>query len=566
MIRPSPASSLAQRLAEELGVTTTFGDVLHRRGYGADPETRRFLEPRLSQLSSPHEMADRAKAIDRAAYAVRSKQPIALFGDYDCDGITSVAILTEVIQALGGDVTPVLADRFAGGYGVTNAAADAIIDLHPSVLITCDCGSSDHERLARIASHGIDIIVIDHHLVPDEPLPAIAFLNPHRHDCPFTYKHLSSCGLALSLAAGLRASLDANLDVRRWLDLVAIGTVADVVPLDGDNRVLVRAGMRLLEQGLRPGIRQLADLARVNLACGVTSETIAFDIAPRINAPGRLGSPRPALDLLLAKDTASARAHACRVEAIRTERRQIQEQILKEALADIETNGYDRDPAIVLGRRGWHPGIVGIVASHITDRFHKPTIVIALDDPTGRGSARGPDGTPVYDLLSASKGAPITFGGHQAAAGLEVSEAALPRLRELFNAAALAYSERTQADGAACADPSEAEVCLDDKDQPFDVVSDLARLEPCGVGNPLPRMAIVGARVLKAQAVKGGHLQLRLAINGHAVVHGFGYCMGERAKELAPESFVDLVGWLRRDSFRGGGSVAVRIHSVELSG
>ena len=283
---PAPAGPEAYELARALGLTVTLADVLHRRGRLDDDSTRRFLDPRLAQLTSPREMADRAAAVDRIAFAIRGRDRIAIFGDYDCDGITSVAILTEVIGALGGQVEPLLADRFGGGYGLTDEAASLVIEARPSLLITCDCGSSDHPRLERLRAAGIDVVVIDHHLVPREPVPAIAFLNPHRPDCPFPYKNLASCGLALSLAAGLRAELKSELDVRRWLDLVAVGTVADVVPLDGDNRVLVRAGMRLIQTSPRPGLRWLASLANVPLEAGVSSETIAFDIAPRLNAAG----------------------------------------------------------------------------------------------------------------------------------------------------------------------------------------------------------------------------------------------------------------------------------------
>ena len=317
---PDPAGPQAQALARALGVTITLADVLHRRGRGDDDETRRFLDPRLGQLTPPHEMAGRAAAVDRIARAIRARERIAIFGDYDCDGITSVAILTEVITALGGDIEPLLADRFGGGYGLTDEAASRVLEARPSLLITCDCGSSDHPRLERLRAAGVDVVVIDHHLVPDEPIPVVAFLNPHRPDCPFPYKNLSSCGLALSLAAGLRAVLDSRLDVRRWLDLVAIGTVADVVPLDGDNRVLVRAGMRMIQSSPRPGLRWLASLANVALDAGVTSDTIAFDIAPRLNAPGRLGSARPALDLVMASDATRAREGAAQLEELRTQR------------------------------------------------------------------------------------------------------------------------------------------------------------------------------------------------------------------------------------------------------
>lgn len=559
---PNSASSEARSLARALGVTITLGDVLHRRGYSDEAKTRRFLDPRLSDLSSPRQMAGRASAIDRITRAVRARERMVVFGDYDCDGITSVAILTEVIRELGGEVIPLLADRFRGGYGVSDQAADMIRAAGGTLLVTCDCGSSDHVRLERLARDGMDAVVIDHHLVPDEPLPAVAFLNPNRPDCPFEYKHLASCGLALSLAAGLRTGLGRDLDVRNWLDLVAIGTVADVVPLDRDNRILVRAGMRLMETSPRPGVRWLAEHARLSLASGMTAEMISFDLGPRINAPGRLGSAMPALELLMLRDEPLAREMSGRIEEMRTQRKRIQECVMTEALAEIEANGYARDPAIVVGKEGWHLGVVGIVAAQLVDRLAKPVVVIGFSGTLGRGSVRGPKGIPIYDLLDRSRDAPMSFGGHQAAAGIQIEQPALERFRELFNAAAqeiLAARAETRESQRLAA----AEALLAPEDAVSDVVADLRRLEPCGMDNPSPPLAIVGARIARARAVKGGHLQVTLVRDRGETLHGFGLAMGELAKKLLPSGTVNVVGHLKRDNYRGGNAVALRIESIE---
>lgn len=524
-------------------------------------DTLRFLDPRLSQLTSPKDMAGRGVAIERIVAGIRKREHTVVFGDYDCDGITSAAIMTEVICALGGEASPMLADRYGGGYGLTDPAVDAILQAGPTLVVTCDCGSSDHERLERLRRKGVDVVVIDHHLVPSEPVPALAFLNPNRPDCPFPYKNLASCGLALSLAAGLRGEMGSELDVRKWLDLVAIGTVADVVPLDGDNRVLVRAGMRYLESGTRLGLRWLADLGKIALSSGVSSVTISFEIAPRLNAPGRLGSPLPALNLLLARDHDQARELAVQIEQMRTQRRQIQDKIVAEALAEIADCGFARDPAIVVGREGWSVGVVGIVAAQLVERFGKPTIVIGFSGDVGRGSVRGPAGVPIYDLLTASREAPVTFGGHQAAAGVQVQVGALERLRELFNAAAQALPARTTA-----LETCLAEVQLDPGDRASDVVVDLGRLEPCGMTNPAPSMAVLNATVTRVQAVRGGHLQVTLQTRGGEALHGFGLSMGNRASSLVVSSRVDAIGRLRRDTWRGGDAVALRVEAIEPAG
>ncbi len=209
-------------------------------------------------------MVDRAALTQRMARAVRDAERIWVFGDYDCDGITSAAIFTELLRELGAEVVPRLASRFEGGYGVSDPAVDRILETRPAVLVTCDCGSSDHASLQRVTDAGVDVLVIDHHLVPDEPLPALAFINPHRPECGFAFKGLASCGLVLSLVAALRTELGAKLDVRKSLDLVAIGTIADVAPLDGDNRPLVRAGLAALRAAKRPGVAALLEYAKID--------------------------------------------------------------------------------------------------------------------------------------------------------------------------------------------------------------------------------------------------------------------------------------------------------------
>src|SRR5262245_43372292 len=266
-------------------------------------------------------MADRELAADRLARAVRARERIAVFGDYDVDGTTSAAILAGILEQLGGQVTLLLASRFEGGYGLSDGALDRLLQTGPQLLVTCDCGSSDHPRIARARARGIDVIVVDHHLVPNEPLPALAFLNPHRPDCGFAYKGLASCGLALSIGAAIRAVLGAKLDLRPWLDLVAIGTIADVAPLDGDNRALVRAGLGRLSTEPRPGLRALGALAKIEFGEPLSAREVAFRIAPRLNAPGRLGSPDLALELLLARSDEAAFELAVSVDAISEKRR-----------------------------------------------------------------------------------------------------------------------------------------------------------------------------------------------------------------------------------------------------
>ncbi len=555
---PGPSTEDAIALARQLGVTRTAASVLLARGLHDPTEGAYFLEPRLAHLTPPETMKDRDEAVGRVARAVRAKERICVFGDYDADGVTAAALLTDVLRALGGEVVTLLADRFDGGYGLSDRALTRVLSTGASLLVTCDCGSSDHERLDRARGAGFDVVVIDHHRVPPAPLPALAFLNPHRPECGFAYKGLASVGLALSVCAGVRAELGATLDLRPWLDLVAIGTIGDVAPLDGDNRPLVRAGLPLLARGTRPGTRALAEVAGC-AATTPTGEDVAFRLAPRINAPGRMEKPDLALALLLATTDDEARSLAQQVEAHCVRRKEVERALLTEALAMLEDPALKDLPGIVLAKQGWHPGIVGIIAGRLVSRFRKPAVVIALDGATGRGSARAPAGFSVYEALDRSRDALLGFGGHHAAAGVEVASNRVDALRERF---CEACSVLGVPDSSRILD---ADAELDPADAPARVVHDLGRFEPCGQANPAPRVAIEGARVLGVREVRGGHLRLWLDVAG-TPLSCFGGEMGHLSAEMARGQRARVVGALRRDTWSGGGAIEMRLVAAERVG
>lgn len=550
-----PTSSQARELGRRLGMTVSVADVLYRRGFREPADTRAFLEPRLSNLTDPTPMADRAAAADRLAHAIQQRQSICVFGDYDCDGITSAAILTQVLRALGGRVTPLLASRFDGGYGVSPAAVKRILAANPTVLVTCDCGSSDHAALAEVGARGVDVIVVDHHLVPDEPLPALAFLNPHRPDCGFAYKGMASCGLVLSVGAAVRRALGQELDLRRWMDLVAIGTIGDVAPLGGDNRALVRAGLRALRTAERPGIRALLTSTKLRGAA-ITGEDVAFRLAPRINAPGRLGAPDTALQLLLADTTEAAHALAAEIDQMTLERRALQQAMIDEALTEIRERGWDQRPALVVGRPGWSHGIVGIVAGRLADEFGVPTIVVGFEGETGRGSVRGPQGARLHDALTRVSGCLERFGGHQAAAGVEVRPERLDELRQQFESACAAQPTE------AVLGPAPIPLCPED--DPSAVARDLLKLEPCGHENPTPRF-VTSAAVARAKSVKGGHLKLDLDLPGDGPpLAAFAPFMGDRADGLGDT--VTVTGKIRLNRWRGATTTELLVEEIGPGG
>jgi single-stranded-DNA-specific exonuclease len=543
----------AVELARALKVSETLAHWLIARELADADAARRFLTPRLAELSSPTGMLDRAVAAERLARAVRNGERIAIFGDYDCDGITATAVLTELLRALGGEVAPLVARRFEGGYGVSAPAVQRILKTGAKLLVTCDCGSSDHASLRVLAAEGVEVIVIDHHLVPEEPLPALAFLNPHRPGCGFAFKGLASCGLALSVGAAVRAELGRTIDLKSVLDLVAIGTIADVAPLVDDNRALVRSGLALLSEARRPGVRAMFELARIERHQPLTAEDVAYRIAPRLNAPGRMGSPDLTLELLLERNETRADAIAGEVEQANLTRRAAQDAILAEALAEVEQHGYGTRPALVLGREGWGQGLVGIVAGRLADRFGCPVIIVGFERGHGRGSVRGPAGCRLHDALSAVGPLLERFGGHQAAAGLEMSIERLDELRTAFERAVEAQGPSVRATETAPA------VSLRPGDTTSRVLADFAMLEPCGEGNPSPELEL-SALVLRAREVAGGHLKLELELDGGERVGAFGPGLGARAGVLSGRIVVR--GRLRRDRYRGGDAAELLVVAI----
>ena len=530
-------------------MTRTAAAVLVARGLLDVPQSSRFLDPRLAHLTPPDAMKDRHEAVARLARAARAKERICVFGDYDADGVTAAALVTDVLRALGAEVVPVLADRFGGGYGLSAPALARVLSTGASLLVTCDCGSSDHERLDSARRAGLDAVVIDHHRVPDEPLPALAFLNPHRPECGFAYKGLASVGLALSVGAGVRAELGVALDMRRWLDLVAIGTIGDVAPLDGDNRALVRAGLALLARGGRPGTRALAEIAR----CGVgapTGEDVAFRLAPRINAPGRLDKPDLALALLLATSDGEARRIAAEVE------------VLCDAAEGGRARRHGRGARHARGPRprrdcrrscsaardgtpaswgswpaGWRRGSESRPSSSRSTAR------------AGGGRCAAPQGFSVYDALARVRDVLLGFGGHHAAAGVEVASDRVETLRDRF-CDACAEAGVPELAGL------RADAILHEGEAPSRVVGDLERFEPCGQSNPAPRIGIERARLLGKRELRGGHLRVWLDVGG-APLSCFGGEMGHLASELG--SHMHVLGALRRDTWQGGGAAEMRL-------
>jgi len=536
--------AVANRLADTLRVRRPTARCLVARGVTEPREAQGFIDPRLAALRPPAGLAGMASAVGRIADAVARGERIGVFGDYDVDGVTTAALLTGFLRSCGGEVACAVARRDAG-YGFTPAAAADFAARGCKLVITGDCGTSDLEAIAAADAAGMEVIVVDHHTVPaaDGAHPASSLVNPFRADSTFPFRGLASVGLGFYLAASVRTELRARgwfatraePDVRELLDLVALGTIADLVPLAEENRILTALGLRRLQARARPGIAALLASAGVEPEREVDARTVAWRLAPRLNAPGRLGAAEPSLALLLANaDTAAERAAV--LEQANTERRGTQDRVMEEAIASLG----DRDPgaAIVLAGEGWPCGVVGIVAAKLVDKFQRPAFVIGIDPATGigRGSARTTGGVNLYDALAAAAPCLDRFGGHAAAAGFTVQRDQVAALAEALGGAVARLAEGSGPVTASVRE-MDAEVALGEVDERL--AEELAGLGPFGQHNPAPQLVTRAAKVTQVRRVgDGSHLKLTIEDDRRDVRSAIGFGLGDRPVEVGAR--VDL--------------------------
>jgi single-stranded-DNA-specific exonuclease len=519
------------RLVRHLGVHAVTARCLAGRGILDEGTAGAFLQPRLQDLRPPVGMAGFAQAVARLHAALRGGERIGVFGDYDVDGVTAAALLVSFLRGVGGDVVVEVAERDAG-YGFGEAQAARFVERGCRLVVTLDCGTSDVPAILLARARGVDVIVVDHHQVPERAEhPAHALLNPHRPDSTYAFRGLASVGLAFFLAAALRTALREagwfavrkEPDVRLLLDLVALGTIADLAPLREENRILVAAGLRELRARRRPGTAALLERAEIPLDRPLDEVDVGWRLGPRLNAPGRLGNAAPALDLLLAADPAQARACVAVCEELNVRRRAIQERMTAEALEDAQAQA-GASAAIVVARPGWHPGVAGIVAAKLVEKFRRPAAVIAIDPHKGegRGSLRSVSGFDLYRALTACREDLVRYGGHAQAAGVTVAADRVDALREGLARLAAAGA------GAPPEVALDALVPLGEVDQRL--AKEMHTLAPFGLGNDAPVMAARQAVVRHSRRVgeDGSHLKLTLECGRHATSHSaIAFRMGE---------------------------------------
>lgn len=556
-IFPDPPDAAATgRLERELRLPAALCGILTRRGHADPSAARAFLRPSLDHLHDPAGLAGVASAVSRLRAAIEGRERILVHGDYDVDGICGTALLVRALRMMGAEAVPFVPHRLRDGYDLTGAGVRAARKAGADLILTADCGIVAHDAVASARRSGIDVIVTDHH-TPGDALPAgVAVVNPNRADCTYPEKGLAGAAVAWKLCQALASDIGFPEErLHALLDLVAVATVADLAPLSGENRFLVRWGLRILPESPNAGLRALLARTRLDRDSEISAGQVGFVLAPRINAIGRIGEPMLGVRLLLTDDPAEAAGLADELEAHNAERRRVDADTLRQALLLLEQS-FDpsRDRGVVLAAEGWHPGVIGIVASRVVERIHRPTVLIALEGDEGRGSARSVPGFHLYDAMHACAGHLSRFGGHRAAAGCSIRADRVEAFTADFDARArLALRERH------LTPELRIDLVLDLAAADADLCRLLRHAAPFGMGNSTPTLAVRGVQAMQPSRVGTDHLRVDLCSNGTRLgAIGFGMADRWSPADLADRR-VDAAFRLEENVWRGRISLQARL-------
>ncbi len=559
VLAPDPEKELVQNLAEAASLPTNVIKILVNRGLDTSEAIQGFLNPELENLKDPFSMTGMEAAVERVQSALYANERVMIYGDYDVDGITATTLLYMVLNKLGAQTEYYLPNRLTQGYGLSTDGIDKARDLGVTLIITVDTGITAVEEIEYARSQGIEVVVTDHH-EPGESLPnALAIINPKQPDCEYGGE-LSGVGVAYKFAQGLylRFGQDEE-ELHEHLDLVAMGTSADIVPLVGENRILTKFGIQQIARTTKPGIKSLAFVAGL-MGKEIGTGQVVFILAPRINALGRLGDCSEAIRLLSTRDERLAAEIARKLDSENKRRKEIDEKTLHEALDQMhEVVDLENDNAIVLAAEGWHQGVIGIVASRLVEKYHLPTVMIAISDGEGKGSARSIPGFHLCEALKECEHLLIRYGGHKYAAGLSILPENIEAFREKFRevSAKNLTVEDTQAKLHI-----DLEIELREISDAF--VGSVERFAPFGPQNMRPVFLTRNCEVVGSPYVVGNnHLKMKVR-KGDAVVDVIGFGFGDMARVISDKGcLVDVVYALEFNTYNGVTRIQMRVRDIK---
>lgn len=545
------------KLVEKFKISELLATVLVNRNIVDEKDVELFLNPTRNDFHDPYLMPDMKPAVKRIIKAINNNEKTIIYGDYDVDGITSITVLSKFLKERGLNVGAYIPNRLNEGYGLNKEAIKKIADEGYKLIITVDCGISGTEEVEYAYSLGMEVIVTDHHEPLDKLPKALAVIDCKRKDNKYPFNSLAGVGVAFKViqAIGIELKIDEK-EYLKYLDIVAIGTISDIVPLIDENRVIAKLGLKLVEVTKSPGVRALLNVAGYK---EVNSNTVSFGIAPRINACGRMGHERDALDLFLTENIVEAGRITNILNEYNKERQNIEKRIFEEAVSKIEQNNLDKNNSIVLGTENWHHGVIGIVASKITELYFKPSILICFDENIGKGSGRSIPGFDLHGALCATSNYLEKYGGHEMAVGLSLKKDKFDEFIKAFEQKA----EEAHTEEIVPVIKIDKEINL--KDISLDNVKELNLLEPFGESNKTPIFIYRNLKIDSIRALsEGKHLKLTLK-DGNTIINAIGFNMGRYSEEYQLGDKIDVIGVLEINSFNGVESVQINMKDLRRS-
>ncbi|QUH20541.1 single-stranded-DNA-specific exonuclease RecJ [Alkaliphilus sp. B6464] len=549
-----------EELSNSLGITSTISRVLLNRGIANRDEAKKFLYSSLTQLHDPFLLKDMGKVVDRIKEAIRNNEKICIYGDYDVDGISSTSIMIKYFNSINHPVSYYIPSRMEEGYGLNKDAIEKIFINGTRLIITVDCGITSVEEVKFANSLGIDMIITDHHECQNVLPDAYGIINPKQKDCSYPFDKICGCGLVFKLIQALTPAEVFKTSIYDYLDIAAIATVADVVSLTDENRVIVKNGLEYISESINPGIQALLKV------CGfedrrLNAGNIAFGLAPRINAAGRISSADAGVQLLTATDVNHANKIAQLLNEENRYRQEIEMNILNEAIDIIERNsGYASDNILIIYNEGWHPGVIGIVASRIVEKYYKPTVILGVEEGIAKGSARSIPGFDLFDAMNKCKDLFIKFGGHEQAAGLSINVENIEAFRQQINL--IAKQTLTEEDFI-------PKVFYDDilkiEDISEQLIDEIQQLEPFGMGNPAPKFISQNLRTvdIRGIGIDKKHIKFKLESNGN-YIDGIGFGLGDFQQLIELDDEIDIVFSPEYNVYNGNRKLQFNIKDIKI--